>query len=288
MILKLEKRLKGSEGEFLLNVDMDIPEGSFVTIFGRSGAGKTTILRMIAGLEKPDRGFIKVGNSVYYDSSAGIDLPPQKRKVGFVFQDYALFPNMTVAENILFGMEKPDRDFLDYLLELTGLEKLADRKPDTLSGGQKQRVALARAVARKPEILLLDEPLSALDMETRKMLQEELQRIHRDMNLTTFLISHDFSEVFRLSDTVYVLDRGSIVKQGRPEDVFVQERLSGKVKFSGEIVDIKREDVVYIVSVLIGNRIIKVVADPAEAEDLSIGDRVVVASKAFNPFIIRV
>ncbi|NPA16181.1 MAG: ATP-binding cassette domain-containing protein [Aquificae bacterium] len=288
MILKLEKRLKGSEGEFLLNVDMDIPEGSFVTIFGRSGAGKTTILRMIAGLEKPDRGFIKVGNSVYYDSSAGIDLPPQKRKVGFVFQDYALFPNMTVAENILFGMEKPDRGFLDYLLELTGLEKLADRKPDTLSGGQKQRVALARAVARKPEILLLDEPLSALDMETRKMLQEELQRIHRDMNLTTFLISHDFSEVFRLSDTVYVLDRGSIVKQGRPEDVFVQERLSGKVKFSGEIVDIKREDVVYIVSVLIGNRIIKVVADPAEAEDLSIGDRVVVASKAFNPFIIRV
>ncbi|WP_457627822.1 ABC transporter ATP-binding protein [Persephonella sp.] len=288
MILKLEKRLKGSEGEFLLNVDMDIPEGSFVTIFGRSGAGKTTILRMIAGLEKPDRGFIKVGNSVYYDSSAGIDLPPQKRKVGFVFQDYALFPNMTVAENILFGMEKPDRGFLDYLLELTGLEKLADRKPDTLSGGQKQRVALARAVARKPEILLLDEPLSALDMETRKMLQEELQRIHRDMNLTTFLISHDFSEVFRLSDTVYVLDRGSIVKQGRPENVFVQERLSGKVKFSGEIVDIKREDVVYIVSVLIGNRIIKVVADPAEAEDLSIGDRVVVASKAFNPFIIRV
>jgi len=288
MILKLEKRLKGSEGDFSLDVDMNIPEGSFITIFGRSGVGKTTILRMIAGLEKPDKGFIKIGESVYYDSSTGVNLPPQRRKVGFVFQDYALFPNMTVAENILFGMEKPDRDFLGYLLNLIGLEKLANRKPDTLSGGQKQRVALARAVARKPDVLLLDEPLSALDMETRKILQEELQRIHREMNLTTFLISHDFSEVFRLSDVVYILDRGKIVKQGRPEDVFVQERLSGKVKFSGEIIDIKREDVVYIVSVLIGGRIIKVVADPSEVRGISVGDTVVVASKAFNPFIIKI
>ena len=282
MRIKLKKRLKG---DFALDVDISVENGSFVTIFGRSGAGKTTLLKMIAGLLKPDEGFIEVGEKVWYDSSRGINLPPQKRKVGVVFQDYALFPNMTVEENILYGMERKDKDLLERLLYLTELEKLRDRKPSQLSGGQKQRVALARAVARKPDILLLDEPLSALDIDMRKRLQEELQKIHRTFSLTTFLISHDFSEVFRLSDRVFVMEKGRVIKEGKPDQVFIQERLSGKVKFSGEILQIKREDFVYIVSVLVGNNIIKVVADPDEVQDLSVGDRVVIASKAFNPII---
>ncbi len=287
MRIKLKKRLKGYKGDFRLDVDISVKKGSFITIFGKSGAGKTTLLRMIAGLLKPDEGFIDIDGEVWYDSTRGINLPPQKRKVGVVFQDYALFPNMSVEENILYGMEKKDEDLLERLLSLTELKELRKRKPQSLSGGQKQRVALARAVARKPDILLLDEPLSALDIDMRKKLQEELQKIHRTFSLTTFLISHDFSEVFRLSDRVFVIENGKIIKEGKPDQIFVQERISGKVRFSGEILQIKREDVVYIVSVLVGNNIIKVVADPDEVQDLSVGDKVVVASKAFNPFILK-
>ncbi|WP_293445768.1 ATP-binding cassette domain-containing protein [Persephonella sp.] len=287
MRIKLKKRLKGYKGDFTLDVDISVKKGCFITIFGRSGAGKTTLLKMLAGLLKPDEGFIEVGEEIWYDSNKGINLPPQKRKVGVVFQDYALFPNMTVEENILYGMEKKDKELLEKLLILTQLTKLRNRKPQSLSGGQKQRVALARAVARKPDILLLDEPLSALDIDMRRKLQEELFKIHRTFSLTTFLISHDFSEVFRLSDRVFVMENGKIIKEGKPDQIFVQERLSGKVKFSGEILQIKKEDVVYIVSVLVGNNIIKVVADPEEIQDLSVGDKVVVASKAFNPFILK-
>jgi len=287
MRIKLKKKLKGYKGDFDLYVDISVKKGSFITVFGRSGAGKTTLLRMIAGLLKPDEGFIEVDGKVWYDSGKNINIPPQKRRVGFVFQDYALFPNMTVEQNIMYGMEKKDRDLLERLLTLTELQELRNRKPQTLSGGQKQRVALARAVARKPDILLLDEPLSALDIDMRKKLQEELQNIHRTFSLTTFLISHDFSEVFRLSDRVFVMENGKIIKEGKPEQIFVQERLSGKVKFSGEVLQIKKEDFIYIVSVLVGNNIIKVVADPDEVQDLSVGDKVVVATKAFNPFILK-
>ena len=287
MRVKLKKRLKGYRGDFILDVDLTAEEGNFITIFGRSGAGKTTLIRMIAGLLNPDDGFIEVNGKVWYDSNRGINLPPQKRNVGVVFQEYALFPNMTVEENILYGMERKDEGLLEKLLMLTELTELKNRKPQSLSGGQKQRVALARAVARKPDILLLDEPLSALDIDMRRKLQEELLQIHHAFSLTTFLISHDFSEIFRLSDRVFVIDNGKVIKEGKPDQIFVQERLSGKVKFSGEILQIKKEDVVYIVSVLVGNNIIKVVADPEEIQDLSVGDRVIVASKAFNPFILK-
>ena len=287
MRVKLKKRLKGYRGDFILDVDLTAEEGNFITIFGRSGAGKTTLIRMIAGLLNPDDGFIEVNGKVWYDSNRGINLPPQKRNVGVVFQEYALFPNMTVEENILYGMERKDEGLLEKLLMLTELTELKNRKPQSLSGGQKQRVALARAVARKPDILLLDEPLSALDIDMRRKLQEELLQIHHAFSLTTFLISHDFSEIFRLSDRVFVIDNGKVIKEGKPDQIFVQERLSGKVKFFGEILQIKKEDVVYIVSVLVGNNIIKVVADPEEIQDLSVGDRVIVASKAFNPFILK-
>ncbi|WP_457626128.1 ATP-binding cassette domain-containing protein [Persephonella sp.] len=286
MRIKLKKKLKGAEGSFLLDIDIQAEENCFLSIFGRSGSGKTSILRMISGLMEPDEGLIEVKGTVWYDSKKGINLPPQKRKVGFVFQDYALFPNMTVEENIRFGMEKDDKELLEKLLELTELKNLRSRKPATLSGGQRQRVALARAVARRPDILLLDEPLSALDIDMRRKLQEELIRIHREFSLTTFMISHDFSEVFRLSDKVFVIDNGKVIKEGRPEKVFVQERISGKVKFSGELLRIKKEDVFYIVSILVGNNIIKVVADEEEIKGLNEGDRVVIASKAFNPFIL--
>lgn len=287
MKVQIKKQLSGTEGKFLLDIDISAREGSFITIFGKSGAGKTTILRAIAGLIEVE-GFIQVRNTVWLDSDKGINLPPQKRKVGLVFQDYALFPNMTVEENIKFAMDKEDKAFLEHLLELTELSGIRNRKPDSLSGGQKQRVALARAVARKPDVLLLDEPLSALDIDMRRKLQEELIRLHKEFSLTTIMVSHDFSEIFRLSEKVFVLENGKIIKSGAPDEIFIQERISGKFRFSGEIIQIKQDETVYIVSVLIGNTVVRVIADPDEIEDLKIGDKVVVVSKAFNPFILKV
>ncbi|NPA12873.1 MAG: ATP-binding cassette domain-containing protein [Aquificae bacterium] len=239
MEIKCKKKLKGAEGEFNLDVDISIEEGKVVGIFGKSGAGKTTLLRIIAGLEKPEEGFIKVGGKVWFDSRKGVNLPPQKRKVGFVFQDYALFPNMTVKENILYGMEREDRKLLDHLLRITELTKLADRKPNQLSGGQKQRVALARAVARKPEVLLLDEPLSALDYQMRKELQVELAKLHREFGFTTVIVSHDPEETALLSDKVFILENGKVVDEVQPEKLL---EYTGKYQLSGKVLDIKLEN----------------------------------------------
>ena len=286
--IDIEKKLFSHTGEMNLKIKTSAEKGDFITVFGESGAGKTTFLRILAGLEQPDKGYIKVDNQVWFDSIAKINLPPQKRKIGFVFQDYALFPNMTVEENILFAMEKKDKKFLENLLELIDLKALRNRKPQTLSGGQKQRVALARAIARKPDILLLDEPLSALDIKTRHILQEEIAKIHKQFKLTTFLVSHDYSEIFKLSNKVIYLKNGKVVKEGSPEEVFLENRISGKVKFTGEVLNIKKEDIVYVLTVAVGNNIIRVIATEEEIKNIKIGDKLLIAVKAFNPIIFRV
>ncbi len=285
--IDIKKKLISQSGEIVLNISTQIKEKEFITVFGESGAGKTTFLRIIAGLTVPDRGYIEVNGKVWFDSKRGINLPPQKRKIGFVFQDYALFPNMTVEENILFAMEKRDTAFLEELIEIVNLKKLRNRKPDTLSGGQKQRVALARAIARKPEILLLDEPLSALDIKTRQFLQEEIKKIHERFNLTTFLVSHDYSEIFRMSNRVLYLKNGVIFKEGTPEEVFIEKRISGKVKITGEVLKVEKEDIIHVLSIFTGNSIIKVVATEEEAKSIKVGDKVLIAIKAFNPVIFK-
>jgi len=149
--VNVEKNLIGSQGRFLLKVNFTMKKHEFLSIFGKSGSGKTTLLRMIAGLEKPDKGLIKVDDTIYFDSEKKINLPPQKRKVGVVFQNYALFPNMTVYENLVFAMEKEDKQKILKMLEKIELLELKDRYPSTLSGGQQQRVALARALIRDPK-----------------------------------------------------------------------------------------------------------------------------------------
>ncbi|RMD45875.1 MAG: ATP-binding cassette domain-containing protein [Aquificota bacterium] len=285
--IDIEKKLTSHNGEIVLSISTQIKEKEFITVFGESGAGKTTFLRIIAGLTVPDRGFIEVNGDVWFDSERGINLPPQKRKIGFVFQDYALFPNMTVEENILFAMEKKDISFLEELLEIVDLKGLRKRKPDSLSGGQKQRVALARAIARKPEILLLDEPLSALDIKTRQVLQEEIKKIHEKFNLTTFLVSHDYSEIFKMSNRVLYLKNGIVFKEGTPEEVFIEKRISGKVKITGEVLKIKKEDIVFVLSIFAGSSIIRVVATEEEAKEIKVGDKVLIAVKAFNPVIFK-
>ncbi|ACO03929.1 MAG TPA: ABC transporter ATP-binding protein [Persephonella sp.] len=281
--INIEKELLGDGGRFSLRLDLHIKKGEFVTLFGRSGSGKTTVLRMISGLEKPDRGKIEIDGKVYFDSEKGIDLPPQKRNIGFVFQNYALFPNMTVLENILFAMDRPDREKAIELLKTVHLEDLKDRYPDTLSGGQQQRVAVARALAREPSILLLDEPLSALDFSIREKLQEEIKRIHRVFNLTTILVSHDKTEVFKLSDRVVWIEKGRIIKEGSPRKVFIEKNISGKFSFIGNVLQIKKADTIYIATIEIGDNLVEVVL--SDRDEISVGDKVIVSSKAFNPVV---
>lgn len=218
---RLEKRLSFASGQAPLEVAIQLEKGQFATLYGKSGAGKTSILRMLAGLLRPDAGEIRVGGSCWFDQSKNIFLSPQQRQLGFLFQDYALFPNMSVRENLRFALQKGQSDYIvRELIGLMELEEFQDRKPDTLSGGQQQRVALARALVQKPPLLLLDEPLSALDQEMRLKLQDYLLEIHQKYSLTTLLVSHEPKEIHRLSDTVFVIEQGQLLKSCSPEELF--------------------------------------------------------------------
>lgn len=285
--LNFSKKLLGAEGKFQLKINEEIPKEKLSILFGKSGAGKSTILRILAGLTKPDSGEIVVDGEVWFSSAKKIDLPPQKRSIGFVFQDYALFPNMSVLGNLLYALnDKSDKKLVDEILELTELASLKDVKPQSLSGGQQQRVAVARALVRRPKILLLDEPLSALDFAMRGKLQDELLNIQKSLKTTTLLVSHDISEVYKLGDYVYELQDGKISQRGVPSEIFGGVGISGKFKFNGEIVAITKSDILYIVSVLVDNEVVKAVAGKKEVQNLKVGSRVVLSSKAFNPLII--
>lgn len=287
--LKIQKKLQSASGEMLLDLDFEIKENEFVTLYGASGSGKTTTLRILSGLTTADKGTIAVDNTIWLDTDKKIQLPPQKRKIAYVFQDYALFPNMSVRENLSYALEKgQDKTIIEELLSLMELEQLQHQKPAQLSGGQKQRVALARALVQKPRILLLDEPLSAVDNEMRVKLQDYIIQAHRKYKLTTILVSHDISEIYKMSDQVIVLENGKISKQGTPEQVFSSRLVSGKFQFVGEILKIEKENFVYIVAVLVGNNVVKIIAMEEEIQDLEIGSKVLLASKAFNPILTKI
>jgi molybdate transport system ATP-binding protein len=286
---KISKKLQSASGEMILNLDFQVKENDFVTLYGASGSGKTTTLQILSGLINPEQGFIKVNDVVWLDTNSKINLPPQKRKIGYVFQDYALFPNMSVRENLTFALEKnQDKSIVDELLQTMELVSLQHQKPNQLSGGQQQRVALARALVRQPDILFLDEPLSAIDTEMRLKLQDYLLEAHQKYNLTTILVSHDISEIYKLSDQVIVIENGTISKQGTPSEVFSSHSNSGKFQFIGEILKIEKENFIYIVSVLIGTNIVKVIAMEEEIKTLCIGEKIIVSSKAFNPILTKV
>ena len=287
--ISLQKKLLAANGDMQLDVDIEIERGTLITLYGNSGAGKTSILRMIAGLLQPEQGMIVVNTKSWLDTGKGISLKPQQRKSGFVFQDYALFPNMTVKENLTYALEKgQDKAIVHELINIVGLEDLQNRKPGELSGGQKQRVALARALVRKPDILMLDEPLSALDIQMRSLLQDYILKVHKEFNLTTILVSHDIGEVIKMSDKIFIIDEGKIARQGTPIEVFSNKQVSGKFQFVGEILSIDKEDVVYIVTILIGANIVKIVAVESEIHSMRVGDKVMVASKAFNPLLQKI
>jgi len=259
---------------------LSIKENEFVALSGKSGSGKTTFLRILAGLEESD-GIIEVDGEVWQNSKRS--LPPQKRRIGFVFQDYALFPNMSVLENLLYVVK--DRNLAERLLEITELTELRGRLPNTLSGGQKQRVSLCRAMMNRPKLLLMDEPLSALDSEMRTKLQREIKILHEEFSTTTIMVSHDASEIYRLASRVVVLDLGKVINDGTPKDVLLKTSGSQKFSFEGELLDIIQVDVIYIAIISIAQQLVEVVVSSEESKQLKIGQKVSVSTKAFTPII---
>ncbi len=191
--INLEKKLSTYSGKSVLKVSLEMETGSVTKVSGPSGAGKTTFLKLIAGLNHPDQGKILVDDAVWLDTSSKINLSPQKRKCGFVFQDYALFPNMTVQQQLEYATT--DKNLIKELLDFGRLEPFAKHKPLQLSGGQQQRVAILRALAIKPKILLMDEPFSALDFKTKTTLIEELQFILDKSSMSTIIVSHNLHEL---------------------------------------------------------------------------------------------
>jgi putative spermidine/putrescine transport system ATP-binding protein len=214
---------------------LEIPRGEFVAFLGPSGCGKTTVLRMIAGFERPNRG------AIILDGQDISELPANRRNIGMVFQQYALFPNMTVADNIKFGLKirtvnsKNMEKTADEMLELIHMRDFRNRYPHQLSGGQQQRVALARALAIQPQVLLLDEPLSALDAKIRLSLRQEIRAIQRLVGITTVFVTHDQEEALSISDRIVVMNKGLIEQIGTPRDIYNQPRTEFVASFIGTL-----------------------------------------------------
>ncbi len=278
--IDINKKLHGANGEMDLSVDLEIQNGDFVALAGQSGSGKTTLLRILAGLEEA-KGKIKIGDEIWLDKKKV--LPVQKRGIGFVFQDYALFENMSVLQNLMFVSK--DKTLALHLLELTELSELKDRLPNTLSGGQKQRVSLCRAMMNRPKLLLMDEPLSALDSAMRTKLQNEIHILHKEFGTTTIMVSHDPSEIYRLANRVVVLNLGEVINDGTPKEILLKTKGSAKFAFEGELLDIVKVDVINIAIVSIGQQLVEVVVSDDEAKNLKLGQMVNVSTKAFAPVI---
>ena len=278
--IDINKKLHGANGEMNLNVNLKIKQGEFVALTGLSGSGKTTFLRILAGLEETN-GTININNNLWLNDK--FCLPSQKREIGFVFQDYALFPNFSVLDNLLYV--KKDKELANYLLKITELEELKNRFPLTLSGGQKQRVSLCRALMNRPKILLMDEPLSALDSNMRTKLQNEILTLHKEFNTTTIMVSHDPSEIYRLANRVVTLNFGEIINDGLPKDILLKTKGSQKFSFEGELLDIIKVDVIKVAIISIASQLVEVVISNEEAKDLKIGQKVSVSTKAFTPNI---
>jgi len=278
--IDIKKRLHGSHGDMNLEVAIEIKQNEFLSLSGMSGSGKTTFLRVLAGLEDAI-GTIEVDKQIWKNER--INLAPQKREIGFVFQDYALFSNMSVKENLLYV--KNDNKLAKRLLEITELDNLIDRLPNSLSGGQKQRVSLCRAMMNNPKLLLMDEPLSSLDFTMRQKLQNVILMLHKEFGTTTIMVSHDPSEIYKLSSRVIILNQGKVISDGTPKEILLKTKGSQKFSFEGELLEIKKVDVIYIAIVAIGQQLVEIVISSEEKKDLKIGQIVKIGTKAFSPTI---
>ncbi len=234
-LIRLDKISVSFGGDVILkDLSLNIKEGEFVTLLGPSGCGKTTTLRIIAGFLKPDSG------NLFFKGKNINNVPAHKREVNTIFQKYALFPHLNVYENVAFGLriqKKPEeeiREKVKEMLRMVNLEAYINRDVDFLSGGQQQRVAIARALANNPKVLLLDEPLGALDLKLRKDMQSELKSIHQKTGITFILVTHDQEEALSMSDSVVVMDKGTIQQIGTPKDIYNEPQNAFVADFIGE------------------------------------------------------
>lgn len=234
-LVKLEGITKSYDGQMILDdLNLDIYQNSFVTLLGPSGCGKTTTLRIIGGFETPDKG------KVIFDGQDITSLPPHKRALNTVFQKYALFPNMTIEDNIAFGLKIKKKskqyikDKIAYALKLVNLKGYEKRMPDSLSGGQQQRIAIARAIVNEPKVLLLDEPLGALDLKLRQDMQYELIRMKKELGITFIYVTHDQEEALTMSDHIIVMNQGYIQQQGSPEKIYNEPENAFVADFIGD------------------------------------------------------
>ena len=237
-MLRVEARTR--LGALELDVALDVDAGRCLALAGPSGAGKTSVLRLAAGLLRPEHGLVSCGEEVWLDTSRGVELEPERRGVGYVFQDYALFGHLRAWQNVAYPMRKVPRgerrERAVALLERFGIGALADARPQTLSGGERQRVAVARALAREPRALLLDEPLSALDARTRASASRELAEVLAEVGVPALLVTHDFTEAALLGDEVAILDGGRIVQRGAAAELAAQPASAFVADFTGAVV----------------------------------------------------
>jgi molybdate transport system ATP-binding protein len=282
----------GSEQKnpFVIDVDFSSADGIAV-LFGPSGAGKTSILRAVAGILNPDAGRIVLNGKVYFDSSERVCLPVERRRIGYVFQDRVLFPHLTAEQNVAYGIRAgrrhKSRKQVHNLLAMLGVEETARRYPAELSGGEQQRVALARALASEPSMMLLDEPLSAVDVATRTRLLEEISSIQRQSAIPFLYVTHNHSEAARLGDSMYVIDKGRIVQKGSPLEIFNSPQSASVARivgtenvFTGEVMDHRPGD---------GTTVVDVGTCRLEAPytDLPISSRVTVGIRSEDIIIAR-
>lgn len=233
-LVHVVKKFSGEKDAAVNDISLDIKEGEFITILGPSGCGKTTTLRIIAGFEQADSG------SVLIDGKDVTSIPPYKRSVNTVFQNYALFPHMDVFDNVAFGLtlkKLPKSEIRKRVMEMlknVQMESYENRMPDQLSGGQKQRVAIARAIINNPKVLLLDEPLGALDLKLRKQMQIELKHMQKKIGITFVFVTHDQEEAMTMSDRIFVMNNGQLVQSGTPEEIYEKPRTRFVADFIGE------------------------------------------------------
>ena len=234
-MLRVEARTR--LGALDLDLTVAVAPGECLALAGPSGAGKTSLLRVAAGLLRPEHGLVETGGETWLDTRSGVDLPPERRRCGYLFQEYALFPHLSAWQNVAYPLRGSDRrQRAAALLDRFGMSALADAHPRTLSGGERQRVALARALAREPDVLLLDEPLSALDARTRASAARELAALLRDAEVPAVLVTHDFAEAAALGDRVAIVDAGRLLQEGTPSDLAAAPRSAFVADFTGAVV----------------------------------------------------
>lgn len=281
----LQKKLRAADGFITLDIDVEIEEGAFICLYGPSGAGKTSLLRMLAGFMQPDQGLVKVNDEVWFDSVNKINFTPQQRIAGFVFQDYALFPNMNVEENISYALSKSDsKKVVEEMLEVTSLAGLRKSKIHMLSGGQKQRVALARALARKPKLLLLDEPLSAIDNEMRSSLQQTLRSIHARYKVTAIIVSHDINEIVKLTSKTLHLKNGIIHQYTSSPEIFLNKQVPEEC-LKGVFLSIEKSGSKCYALILAAEQVMKISCSEQDVKDLQKGDEILVSFKGPPAFL---